>query len=149
MSDQPLPTPQAWRLGLKAEVTACPYCQHRPLLRHYTVTPRMALATIFLYHRREQPAIPVSEFPHDLVRAETLRKLLLWGLASLDGIHGYRITKYGEAFATGRVFVSERCGAAHGHAMFFDGEPLLIEEVLGPRHSWEELMRSEATEAAV
>jgi hypothetical protein len=137
-----------WRASLRASVTPCPCCLHKPALRHYSLTPRMGLATIFLYHRREQPPIALSEFPVDLTRAGTLRKLVLWGLASAHGVYGCRITPLGELFARGEQNIAYTCAAAHGEPMYFGLVRVNIEQVLGPRHSWSELMAEPAAEPA-
>lgn len=120
--------------------TDCPVCFHAPQLRQHAFTATMALALIHLHHRGEPAA--ADTIPMLVSTGESLKKLVLWGLARYEE-GAYRLTPEGEEVVHKRATVARHCMAANGYPAWFSGARAWIDETLNQRYSYEDLMRGE------
>ncbi len=115
----------------------CPVCFRKPQLRAHTFTATMALALIHLYHRGGPAA--ADTIPALVTTGESLKKLVLWGLALYEG-GAYQLSPEGEEVVQKRATVARYCMAVNGYPAWFSGERAWIDETLNQRYSYEDLM---------
>lgn len=129
----------AWRKRVHDQgPVPCPVCRHVPQLRKYVFTTTMALALIHLHHRGG-PAAAVS-IPEVVSTGESLKKLVLWGLAAEVDEGVFQLTGRGAEVVQLRRKVERECVASHGVPLWYSPEEVWLNETLNQRYSYEDLM---------
>lgn len=129
----------AWRAELLTQATTCPVCHHMPALRRHVFTGTMALALIHLY-RRGGP-VPIDSIPEVVRTGDSLKKLIVWGLAGETGDGEMSLLPMGLEAVLERDRVAKECATANGYAVWFSNDRVWLRETLSQRYSYDDLMR--------
>jgi len=150
----PVDTLEKARTSLLRDInqgTVCPCCDRYAKIYKRKLTSSMAYALILIYgyfklanptqwlhvedHLKRIPGIPSS------IRGD-FAKLVHWGLLEASGENGYyRITDWGRVFVEGEHFAARYVFIYNGVIMKFSEEETTIQEALGDRFSYAELMK--------
>lgn len=137
---------RAWLKVRSREGTTCPACDQHVKVYRRKLNSGMAVSLISMYRaaKLEYQHIPTTIGG----RSREEGKLAYWGLVDEEAVKrpdggraGYwRVTEPGERFVLGKIAVPKYALVYNGERLRLDGEPVSIQDVLGEKFNYAELM---------